>query len=203
MESLADYDKRYARSEATRGKILDAVTHCYRALGVDGTTMEDVAQEAGVGRATLYRHFSNQQHLLVEVITREMAGIRAQLENTLAVGGRCEDYLIESALIILRETPRRGLAELLFTGTTSARISRMSLSDKSITDFASDWLEPFYATAKAEGVLRDWVTRPKLQEWIGRVIISLITTPSQTMKSEKALREFFMDAIVPSIIKRK
>ncbi|MGI9294945.1 MAG: TetR/AcrR family transcriptional regulator [Pseudomonadales bacterium] len=203
MESLADDDKRYARSEATRGKILDAVTRCYRTLGVDGTTMEDVAQEASVGRATLYRHFSNQQHLLVELVTREMESIRAQVQNSLHVGGRCEDYLVESALIILRETPRRDLAELLFTGTTGARISRMSLSDSSITGFATDWLEPFFAAAKAEGVLRDWVTRPKLQEWMSRVIISLVTTPSQTMKSEKALREFFRDAIVPSIIQRE
>ena len=137
---MTDNDKRRARSGATRGKILDAVTHCYRALGVDNTTMEDVAQEAGVGRATLYRHFSNQQQLLSEVVTREMAGIQIQLKNSLPAGGRCEDYLVESALIILRETPRRGLAELLFTGTTSARISSMSLSDRSITDLATDWL---------------------------------------------------------------
>lgn len=195
-------DKRKARSEATRGRILDAAVSCFRQLGVDNTKMEDVAGEAAIGRATLYRHFSNQQELIRDVITREMSHIQTLIENALPPGRPCEDYLVESAVIILRETPRRGLADILFTDESSATMSRLALSDSAITGFAADWLEPFYTRAAAEGVLRGWVTRKKLQEWISRVMISLVTQPSQTLKSEKALREFFSDAIVPSIMSR-
>lgn len=195
-------DKRKARGEATRENILNAVIRCYRSLGVSSTTMEDVAREAGVGRATLYRHFSNQQSLLSAIITREMAAIRCLLEAAMPQGLPCEDYLVEGAVIILRETRKRGLSEILFSDESSGSISRMALSDSTITGFGSDWLEPFYARAKAEGVLRGWVTKTRLREWVSRVMISLLTTPSRTFKSDKALRAFFSDALVPSIIDR-
>ena len=50
---------------------LDAAASCYTRFGLAKTTVEDVAQAAGVSRATLYRHFKNRDELLVAVIARE------------------------------------------------------------------------------------------------------------------------------------
>lgn len=198
----AAIDKRRARSEVTRQNILDAAVLCYRELGVAGATMEDVARQSGVGRATLYRHFSNQNQLLAEVIMREMTELKEMLDNALPPDRPCEDYLVEGALIILRESPRRALSRILFEAQSAAAVAELSLSDGAIYGMGADWVAPFYQRANKEGVLRDWVTPEALQEWITRILVSHLSAPSQVLKDEAALRQFFYDAVVPSIIHR-
>ena len=63
-----------------------------------------------------------------------------------------------------------------------------------------EMLDPFYRRAKAEGILRDWVTRPLLLEWTSRLMLSFIATPSPRLNTPAKLRRFFRDAILPSII---
>lgn len=196
-------DKRHARSDTTRQNILDAAIRCYRELGVAQSTMEDVARVSGVARATLYRHFPNQGELLSQVITREMAELQTLLHHALPTDARCEDYLVECALIILRESPRRALTRILFEAQSAAAVSQMSIDDSTIAAMGADWLKPFYQRASAEGILRDWVSEAKLQEWITRILVSLISAPSKLIDEEVALREFLYDAVVPSIIQRQ
>jgi AcrR family transcriptional regulator len=165
--------------------------------------MEDVARVSGVARATLYRHFPNQGELLSELITREMAELQALLHSALPDDARCEDYLVECALIILRESPRRALTRILFEAQSAAAVSQMAINDSTIATMGADWLQPFYQRASAEGILRDWVSEAKLQEWITRILVSLISAPSKLIEDEVALREFLYDAVVPSIIQRQ
>ena len=43
----------------TRDRILDATNRLFIARGASNVSMEGVATEAGVGRATIYRHFED------------------------------------------------------------------------------------------------------------------------------------------------
>jgi len=57
--------KRRAQSqEATRLKIVEATIELHRTLGAAGTTVSEIAQRAGVGRVTVYRHFPDEASLL-------------------------------------------------------------------------------------------------------------------------------------------
>ena len=49
-------------------KILQAAKALAPRLGYAAVTMVDIAQEAGVGRATLYRHYTTKEHLYTDVI---------------------------------------------------------------------------------------------------------------------------------------
>lgn len=202
MSNEAKPDQRRARSEKTREKLLDAALHCYQELGVNGTAMEDVAQQAGVGRATLYRHFKNQEALLTEVMTRNLEDIQALLKTSLSDCNKPEEYFVEAAIIIIRECQQRSLTTLLFGDEASNLTSRISFSDQTLISMGNELVAPFYKYAKQEGVLRDWVTKPLLQEWISRLMLSFLTTPSPNLNSERKLRKFFYDAVVASIIER-
>lgn len=197
-------DKRRARSERTRVKLLDAAMHCYRQNGVSGTSMEIVAQQAGVGRATLYRHFTNQEALLAEVMAYNTGQLQDLLANSMADCKRAEEFYVEAALIIIQQCHERGLDKLFFGGDSSnATITRISFSDSRITAMGEELLGPFYQRAKAEGILRDWVTKPLLQEWTTRLLLSFLVNPSPRLNSEKKLRKFFYEAVMPSIIIQK
>ncbi len=196
-------DLRRARSERTREILLDAAMHCYREQGINDTAMEDVARQAGVGRATLYRHFSNQDALLTEVMTRNIEQLQRVMASSLKGCTKPEEFFVEAALVIIRECHERALTTFLFGDEASApTINRISFSSPAIVAMGNDLIDPFYNRAKAEGILRAWVTKPLLQEWTSRVLLSFLTNPSPHLNTENKMRRFFYDAIMTSIIDR-
>lgn len=56
------------RVQRTRHQVLAAGAELLRDHGPEGVTQEDVAKRAGVGRATVYRHWPQRLHLLLDVI---------------------------------------------------------------------------------------------------------------------------------------
>jgi AcrR family transcriptional regulator len=57
--------KRRAESqEETRRKIVEATIELHKTRGAAGTTISAIAQRAGVGRVTVYRHFPDELSLL-------------------------------------------------------------------------------------------------------------------------------------------
>ena len=65
-----------------RGRILDAADVQFRRFGPRKTSMEEIAQKAGLSRATLYLHFSGKKELyqaLLRTITIKFVGKVEQL----------------------------------------------------------------------------------------------------------------------------
>ena len=60
------------RVERTRAAVLEAARTLLFDEGWDAVTHLRVAERAGVGRATLYRHWPRQSHLLHDVLAREV-----------------------------------------------------------------------------------------------------------------------------------
>jgi AcrR family transcriptional regulator len=56
--------RRAERQEETRQRILDATVALHERVGVPGTTISAVAEQAGVERLTVYRHFPDETALL-------------------------------------------------------------------------------------------------------------------------------------------
>lgn len=54
-----------------REDLLDAAAGLFLAQGLRSTTMESIARQAGAGKATLYRHFSDKDEVIDEVLARE------------------------------------------------------------------------------------------------------------------------------------
>ncbi len=56
--------QRAKSEEETRQRIVDATIHLHREIGDAGTTISAIAERAGVGRVTVYRHFPDERSLL-------------------------------------------------------------------------------------------------------------------------------------------
>ena len=202
MNQIFKPDQRRMRSERTRENILDAALLCYQEHGVSGTAMEDVARQAGVGRATLYRHFSNQEALLTEVMTRNIDQLHQLMASSLKGWTQPEEYFVEAALVIIRECHERSLTAFLIGDDAAIpAVSRITFSPAMVA-VGNKLIDPFYQRAKAEGILRPWVTKALLQEWTSRLLLSFLTNPSPHLNTENKMRRFFYDAVMPSIIDR-
>jgi TetR/AcrR family transcriptional repressor of uid operon len=66
VEGVVDDD------DATSAGILDAAFELFCHIGIQRTTMEDVARRAGVSRITVYRRFATKRALVDHVVRREI-----------------------------------------------------------------------------------------------------------------------------------
>jgi AcrR family transcriptional regulator len=72
------------RADDPRGRILEAARELFSERGSDEVTMAEVAQAAGVARATVFNHFGSK-HALVEGITEGvLASYQEVLESAIA-----------------------------------------------------------------------------------------------------------------------
>ncbi|MER5389179.1 TetR/AcrR family transcriptional regulator [Saccharopolyspora sp. NPDC002686] len=67
--------------------IVDAAVRCFYQHGYDGSSVRDIAQEAGVTPAALYHYYSSKQNLLVDIIARFMASSIDKTEAALRRAG--------------------------------------------------------------------------------------------------------------------
>ena len=87
--------RRSTRSDATRERIMSAVRELLAEGSFHESTVEEVADRAGIARATLYQHFGSRLDL---------------------VDGICDTFAVNPALLAIRETvelpdPEEALAE--------------------------------------------------------------------------------------------
>ena len=64
---------RSARRAATRARLLDAAARVCAARGFAGTTLDDVAREAGLTKGAVYGHFGSKDNLLVALMEEYLA----------------------------------------------------------------------------------------------------------------------------------
>lgn len=66
-----------------REQILDALERCLARDGIEGTSLESVAAEAGVRRPIIRHYFGNRDALLAAAVERSLAAYRSDLEVAL------------------------------------------------------------------------------------------------------------------------
>ena len=82
-----------AHRQAVRGAIVDSAAALVAAHGVLGVTMSRIAEEAGIGRATLYKYFPDAQSVLVAWHERQVTAHLHQLSEVRDRAGNAGDRL--------------------------------------------------------------------------------------------------------------
>ena len=67
--------------EARRAQVIEAAAGAFLAGGYDGTSMDDVAQAAGVSRLIVYRIFESKQDLYRAVLTTVLADLGRRFDG--------------------------------------------------------------------------------------------------------------------------
>ena len=187
-------------AQAATERWLDAAESCYTRFGPAKTTVEDVAQAAGVSRATLYRHFKSRDDLLVAVIVREAARLAAEAEIHLRRFDDVGAWIVEGMLLCLREIPRRPLLAMLFAPEEVGVASRLVLTSERLLEIGADILRPMFEPARRRGLLRESVEIEALIEWVLRILMSYLTVPSRRAGTDAELRHLLRVMILPAVL---
>jgi AcrR family transcriptional regulator len=182
-------------------KFLDAAEACYARVGLSKTSMEDVGREAGASRATLYRHYSNRDELLLATLTRRARRLAAEAQVYLSREfTTVDDYLVEGLLFCLREIPACPILGILFTREGLGSASRLALTSEELNTIGIEVLRPMFEPAYEHGLLRDNVRIEVIMEWILHVLASYLLAPSRVADTEEKMRGMLRSMLLPAVL---
>ena len=190
-----------ADAQEARERILDAASRCFDRVGVPKTTMAQVAVEAKITRTTLYRYFESREALVVGVMLRDTRHLKTQLLDATAGIEDVGEFIVEGILFCLREAPNRPLHIYLFGGEASSLMGGLFLSNDQLFEIGSELLRPLFERAQEEGLLGEGIELATLLEWVSRITISFMTTPSSRVAGEEEMRDLLRRLLLPAVMK--
>jgi AcrR family transcriptional regulator len=186
--------------DAARARLLTSAEACFSRFGVTKTTVEDVAKEANVSRATVYRYFEGRDELVLGVLLMEARRFLARLQKRIAAQPNISDAIVEGVLFTVDAVRADANLALLFTPETAGVTESIVGASDTLFSTTAEFLRPYFEAAKASGTLRAEVDVDEAAEWIVRCIISLLTVsdPRRRTKAQqkKLLRTFLVPALV-------
>ncbi len=157
---------------AVRDATLDTTAALVAARGVRSVTMSQIAEEIGIGRATLYKYFSDVEAILVAWHERQITGhleYLAEVRDQASDAGERLEAVLEAYALIAHEHHGTELAALLHRGEHVAR------AQQQLSDFIRDLL-----TEGAEtGDLRDDVAPDELASYCLHALTAANSLPSK------------------------
>lgn len=104
----------------TRNILIDVARQLFARLGVENTTMNDIAVASQKGRRTLYTYFNNKNEVYQAVVESELEEIYNALEKVLD-----KDMLADEKLLLLIQTRLEAIKTVVFrNGTLKADFFR-------------------------------------------------------------------------------
>jgi AcrR family transcriptional regulator len=198
---MPEQPDEHLRSEAEIGvqeqKVIDAVLRCVSRWGVAKTTLDDIARQAGLSRATVYRLFPGGKETLLETVAqvevgRFLSAVTARLEEAdsleeLLVAGVTEagHHLTSHAALqyLLAHEPETVLPNIAF-GAMDAVLQTVSA-------FVAPYLARYIPPEDA----------PRAAEWVTRIVISYVSCPADgvDLADEQSVRSLVRAFVLPGL----
>jgi AcrR family transcriptional regulator len=83
-----------------RERIIDAAFRKFADLGYSGVSMQQIADAAGITKATLYHHFHDKEDLFVEMMRAQFAHSQGGLERAVEAGTTFRDKLLAYGAVL-------------------------------------------------------------------------------------------------------
>ncbi len=178
---------------STRVRLVDGALRCLARQGIAKTTVDDIAREAGLSRATAYRTFPRgKEDILAAVVETEVARLFSSLAVVMGEAHDLEDMLVagmvESARQLLSHDalsylltyePGAVLPSLTFAGQDRVLLKAGDLA----APFFARWLEPDQASRAAE-----WAVRIVLAYCSDQTPATDLTDPDDDARPRACLR---------------
>ncbi|MFN3254376.1 MAG: TetR/AcrR family transcriptional regulator [Ilumatobacter sp.] len=183
-----------------RDRLLDAAEACFGQFGIAKTTVEDIAKQASVSRATVYRYFAGRDAVVSGVILREteryLERVRPRVESQSDLGG----VILEFVEVTLRAAVRDETVGLLFTsdhGLDSVGI--IEGTSVALFELVSEFLRPMFDSRSDEH--HPGLPVEDASEWILRAILSLLTVKGPKRRSGDGLDTYLRRFLLPAILR--
>ena len=190
--------------EGLRDRVLDATKTCCERWGVAKVTIDDIATEAGVSRATLYRLFPGGRDVLYDALrVRETEEFMADLTERIRGAQGFEDLVVRVVTNATRMLQADEHLKLMLASEPGEVASDLTVAGLPRIFRAATL---FFTPVFAPHIGRE--SSARLAEWLARVVISYFLAPSRFVDlSDDASATAFVRTFVlpafPSIPSRR
>jgi AcrR family transcriptional regulator len=163
---LTDERPEPAEEQAVDVRVRLATLRCLARVGVRGTTLDDIASEAGCSRATIYRAFpGGKDVLLASVLAHEVRRALDELAEALAPARSLEDALVVAITGASRAMAGHDAFQYLLVHEPDVVLPHLSFDGIDpllgrAVEFLGPWLERF----------TDPLTARDTAEWAARIV---------------------------------
>jgi AcrR family transcriptional regulator len=162
--------------DRSRERILDAAEACLRRDGIRRTTVQAVAEEAGLSRVYVYRFFPDKATLVSAALIRRDEEFWAAADARVSGAGSLSGMVAE-AVLMSRESPLGSLALDLAESEPQEYATVMgTYVHEVVPGLAGFWVEQL-RRAQERGLVRPDVDIVAGAEWIIRAVVSLVGVP--------------------------
>jgi AcrR family transcriptional regulator len=194
---------------SARERLVAAADACLDRYGLAKTTLEDVAREAAVSRATVYRYFANRDELMLEALLRDLERSREHELDEFFVDADDPDSfgraLVDAATYLLSAIRSSPKLQLLLQREGPNFTSTISGASEELFRQWIDDVAPYLAQAQEAGMLRADLDSAETAEWILRIILSLLTIEGPRHHSpdeeQRLMRTFVIPALLPVAVR--
>lgn len=176
-------------------RVLDATKACCERFGFAKVTVDDIAAESGVSRATIYRMFPGGKDVLFEALrVRELEEFFAVLRDRVAGASTPEDVLVRTVVAATEELRADVQLATMLASEPGVMLSQLTVDGvpriiRFATAFLSPFVEPHLGRARARAVI----------DVMSRLTISYFLAPSDAVDlgDEDSARAFLVPLLRP------
>src|SRR5947207_2353429 len=165
---------------SVRDRLLGATYRCVARFGLGKTTIEDVAKESAISRATIYRHFpGGRDELLRETVGWELGRYFIRLADHVQDAADLPGLLEEGLVFARRSVLEHELLQKILVTEPERLLGLLSTEAENTLPFIADFLLPYLAREERAGRLRPGVDLDRAAEYLARAVLSLIGAPGR------------------------
>ncbi|KHL16101.1 UNVERIFIED_CONTAM: TetR family transcriptional regulator [Mumia flava] len=194
-------DASLAEEDAITTRVLEAASEQFSRVGVQRTTMADVARRAGVSRITVYRRFATKDVLVEQVVRREVRAYFAQFLVDIGAARTVAERVevgFASALRAIRHNPVIGA---LLAAEPDPVVHSMMVDAGRTLATVSRFVAGQLRREQVAGNVSDDVDVDLVGELMVRISTSFLVTPSEVIDIDdvEQLRAVARTVLVPML----
>lgn len=175
--SSADRGELDPAANGTVRAILEAGALCLARFGQDRTSMQVIADAAGLNRTTVYRYFGDRNQLFSAISDYERDRQRAELAERVPDGASLEDALAATAEVLASAAADFHIPEHLRRHDRGLG-QYYGLSGRDRHEWISSLVRPHIARAAQAGELAEGLTESEAVEWAALGLMVIETLPA-------------------------
>jgi AcrR family transcriptional regulator len=191
-----------------RERVLEGTYACVARFGMAKTTLDDVAKESGVSRATIYRLFpGGKDQLLRETVGWEMNRFFVRLAERVYEASDFASLLEEGLVFAHRSLMEHEVLQKVLVTEPERLLPLLTVEQDRVLGFIRAFLLPYLEREEREGRLRAGLDLERAGDYVARMVLSLIGSPGRWDMDDRAevrrlVREELLGGILAPTVSR-
>lgn len=199
LESVATDEGIDDREARARRRILEVAEDVFDRRGLRRTTMDDIAEAAGVVRKTVYNYFESKPKLVGEVIEQASARTAAIALQSLDLNAPPEELIVDAAMALLDQARHSRYTAMLLRPDALPITAKIVEQSERIARVERGFWAPILEPLRDAGRLR--VTDiDELVEWLTFIHLVFLTRPATFEGDPEKTRKMLRTYLVPALL---